>query len=82
MRAGHDFREQQQRGLDGSFGAEWAFWGNWSARIEYDYVGLTSQTLTIPTALGGLPVSDQFSGNNRNIQMVNVGLNYKFGSWW
>jgi hypothetical protein len=27
------------------YGAEWAFWGNWSARIEYDYVGLTSQTL-------------------------------------
>jgi outer membrane immunogenic protein len=63
-------------------GAEWAFWGNWSARIEYDYVGLTSQTLTIPTAVGGLPAGDQFSGNNRNIQMVNVGLNYKFGSWW
>ena len=69
-------------GWTAGFGAEWAFWGNWSARIEYDYVGLTSQTLTIPTAVGGLAAGDQFSGNNRNIQMVNVGLNYKFGSWW
>jgi outer membrane immunogenic protein len=62
-------------------GAEWAFWGNWSARLEYDFVGLSSQSFTIPTAVGGLPANDQFSGNNRNIQMVNVGINYKFGGW-
>jgi outer membrane immunogenic protein len=63
-------------------GAEWAFWGNWSARFEYDFVGLSSQSFAIPTAVGGLAANDQFSGNNRNIQMVNVGINYKFGGWW
>jgi outer membrane immunogenic protein len=62
-------------------GAEWAFWGNWSARFEYDFVGLSSQSFAIPTAVGGLAANDQFSGNNRNIQMVNVGINYKFGGW-
>ena len=62
-------------------GAEYAFYGGWSARIEYDYVGLTNQTFTIPA--GGrrhLPV-DQFTFNNRNIQMVTAGINYKFGGW-
>ena len=27
-------------------GAEYAFYGGWSARIEYDYIGLTNQTFT------------------------------------
>ena len=63
-------------------GVEWTFWENWSARLECDFVGLNSATLSFPTALGGLPAGDQFSGNNRSIQMVNVGINYEFGSWW
>jgi outer membrane immunogenic protein len=69
-------------GWTAGLGAEWAFWGNWSARIEYDFIGLTNQTFIIPTSVGGLPAGDQFTGNNRNIQMVNVGINYKFGPWW
>jgi opacity protein-like surface antigen len=27
---------------------EWAFWGNWCARLEYDYVGLNGQTFYAP----------------------------------
>jgi len=69
-------------GWTAGLGVEWAFWGNWSARLEYDFVGLNSETFTLPTAVGGLPAGDQFSGNNRNIQMVNVGINYTFGGWW
>ena len=69
-------------GWTAGLGVEWAFWGNWSARLEYDFVGLNSETLALPTAVGGLPAGDQFSGNNRNIQMVNVDINYKFGGWW
>ncbi len=66
------------------FGAEWAFWANWSARIEYDFVGLNSGTFTLANSVGGLPAGDQFVGNNRHINLVNVGLNYKFGwgPWW
>jgi outer membrane immunogenic protein len=63
-------------------GFEYAFWGGWSGKIEYDYIGLTSQTLTVPPGLGsvgGLPVGDQFTGNSRNIQMIVAGINYKFG---
>ena len=76
-------------GWTAGLGAEWAFWGNWSARIEYDFVGLNNQSFIIPTQVGNtpgfIPAGDQFNGNNRNIQMVNVGVNYKFwqfGPWW
>jgi outer membrane immunogenic protein len=67
-------------------GAEYAFWGSWSARLEYDYVGLTNQTFTVPsTASSGAAglANDQFTGQKRNIQMVTAGINYKFGGgWW
>ena len=53
-------------------GVEWAFWANWSTRIEYDYLGLRSWTFA----------SAVFPANtftvNRNIQMVKMGVNYKF----
>jgi outer membrane immunogenic protein len=63
-------------------GVEWAFWGNWSARLEYDYIGLNSQTFTIPApGFAGLPAGDQFTGQNRNFQMVNLGVNYKFNTF-
>ena len=61
-------------------GAEYAFYGGWSARIEYDYVGLTNQTFTVP-ATSPVLANDQFTFNNRNIQMVTAGINYKFGGW-
>ena len=54
--------------------------GTWSARLEYDYVGLTNQTFTIPATSANLP-NDQFTGNSRNIQLITAGINYKFGGW-
>jgi outer membrane immunogenic protein len=71
-------------GWTAGFGVEWAFWYNWSARIEYDFVGLNSRTFSLASPTGGLPAGDQFTSNNRNIQLVNVGINYKFGwgPWW
>ena len=61
-------------------GVEWAFWNNWSARLEYDYIGLNSQTFTVPApGFAGLPAGDQFTSHNRDVQMVNLGINYKFG---
>jgi outer membrane immunogenic protein len=60
-------------------GVEWAFTTNWTARLEYDYVGLNSRSFTIPV---GFPVGvagDVFTTrNNRNVQMVTVGVNYLF----
>ena len=57
-------------------GVEWAFTGNWSAKIEYDYLGLGSQTFTSP---GPFLAGDTFNTGNGNIQMVKFGINYRFG---
>ena len=59
-------------------GVEWAFAYNWSAKIEYDYLGLSSRSFTVPA---GSPIlaGDTFTtGNNNNIQMVKFGINYRF----
>ena len=58
-------------------GVEWAFTQNWTARVEYDYVGLSNASFTVPATfpvVGG----DVFTTNNHNIQMVTVGINYLF----
>jgi outer membrane immunogenic protein len=60
-------------------GLEYAFWGTWSVRAEYDYIGLASNSFTVPGTSTVLP-NDIFTGSGtRSIQMVNLGINYKFG---
>jgi outer membrane immunogenic protein len=63
-------------------GVEYAFFNNWTAKVEYDYVGLSNNTFTVP---GTFPVAavagDVFSTSNRNIQMVTVGVNYLFNGF-
>jgi opacity protein-like surface antigen len=62
-------------------GLEYAFWGTWSARVEYDFVRLNNATISVP-ASGPAPFSgDVISSNNRQISMLTLGLNYKFGGW-
>ena len=57
-------------------GVEWAFADNWSVKAEYDYVGLSNNSLTVPApfTLAG----DTFSTSGRNIQMITFGMNYLF----
>ena len=69
-------------GWTAGLGVEWAFYGNWSARAEYDYVGLSNQNYTVSSTAGSPFANDVLSGSSRNIQMVTAGLNYKFGPWW
>ena len=57
-------------------GIEWALAPNWSVKIEYDYLGLSSRTFTVPT--GGFLAGDTFTTSNPNVQMVKVGANYLF----
>jgi outer membrane immunogenic protein len=68
-------------GWTAGIGVEWAFAGNWSARAEYDYIGLQNQSFTVTP---GTPTfgGDVININNRNIQLLTAGLNYKFGGWW
>jgi outer membrane immunogenic protein len=58
-------------------GAEWAFAPNWSVKFEYDYLGLGNRTFVIP-ATSPFLAGDTFTSNNRNVQMVKVGVNYLF----
>jgi len=57
-------------------GIEWAFAPNWSAKVEYNYLGLEDRTFTVPAGSPFL-AGDTFT-RNRNIQMVKVGINYLF----
>ena len=55
-------------------GVEWAIAGNWSAKLEYDFVQLDDLTFGPGPFLG-----NTFTAS-REIQMFKVGLNYRFGS--
>jgi outer membrane immunogenic protein len=60
-------------------GIEWAFLPNWSAKVEYNYLGLDDRTFTVPAGSPFL-AGDTFTQSNRSIQMVKVGINYLFNS--
>ena len=69
-------------GWTGGIGVEWAFAGNWSVRAEYDFIGL--QKLGLPSTAPLPFTNDTITVNNRSIQMVTAGVNYKLygpGAW-
>ncbi len=72
-------------GWNAGIGLEYAFWGTWSAKVEYDYVRLNSASFTAagpgPVPPAGPFNQDVISSNNRVINLVTIGLNYKFGGW-
>lgn len=61
-------------------GLEYAFWNNWSAKLEYDYMNFGSPTTaingTVLPSVIGLPFSAAIQ-NNQSINEVKFGLNYK-----
>jgi outer membrane immunogenic protein len=64
-------------GWTAGVGIEWAFAGNWSARAEYDFVGLQNRSITVAGA--GPFAGDTINFNNRNISLLTAGVNYRFG---
>jgi outer membrane immunogenic protein len=56
-------------------GLEYAFAPNWSAKIEYDYLGFGSETVNLPTA--AFPTYR--TNASLNVQEVKAGINFKFG---
>ena len=55
-------------------GIEYGFAPNWSAKLEYDYLGLNTWSFNSTVFA---PAADTFSVS-RNIQMLKVGVNYRF----
>lgn len=52
-------------------GLEYAFAQNWTAKIEYNYLGLSDTTVRLPVAANFVTVS-------HDLQTLKVGANYKF----
>jgi outer membrane immunogenic protein len=76
-----DSVDQTRLGWMFGTGVEYAFYGNWSAKVEYDYLDFGTQGVTFP----GLPAfSPQFIRTTvdirQRIQLVKFGLNYRFGA--
>jgi outer membrane immunogenic protein len=63
-------------------GVEHAFYGNWSAKVEYDYIDLGTKTVDF-----GLNASFTDPGVTvtydirQRIHLVKFGLNFRFGGW-
>lgn len=55
-------------------GLEYALDDNWSAKIEYDYLGFGPQSMTFTT-----PIESVSSNASLNVQEVKAGLNFRFG---
>jgi len=56
-------------------GIEWAFANNWTVKFEYDYIGLSGQTFTVPA---GALAGDTFTTSSNHIQLATVGVNFLF----
>src|SRR5262249_54283123 len=59
-------------------GIEVNFWGHWSAKLEYLYVGVANATsqATIPFTLGA---GTAYDGATYRESIVRFGVNYRFG---
>ena len=64
---------QNQLGWTAGAGVEFAVSGNWSAKLEYDYIDLARRTYDL-SGFGLPPVNV-----DPNIHLVKLGLNYRFG---
>lgn len=56
-------------------GLEYALDGNWSAKLEYDYLGFGSKALNFDTPFLG-PVT---ANSTLNVQEIKAGINFRFG---
>lgn len=54
-------------------GIEWAFWDSWSVKLEYDYYGLGSRSVTFIDATTGNVGPETIK---QNIQVIKLGLNF------
>ena len=57
-------------------GLEWAFWDNWSAKLEYDFYDFGTRNVTFTDPNFG---SSQFTVKQQ-INELKLGINYRFGN--
>jgi opacity protein-like surface antigen len=59
-------------------GVEWGFAPNWTARLEYDFLGLSSKSYTVTAPSLPLINNDVITLSNRDVQTLTLGINYLF----
>ena len=59
-------------------GLEWAFWNNWSVRVEYDFYDFGNKTFSFGDSVSGLGTPIDVKNT---ISTVTLGVNYRFGGW-
>jgi outer membrane immunogenic protein len=62
-------------------GVEWAFWENWSAKVEYDYYDFSTRNLALPGTIFGVPEIVPGINVKETISTVKFGINYRFGPY-
>ena len=65
-------------------GVEYAFWGNWSAKIEYNYIRFKDNDYSFPLSFAEGPFSLNLNFDTtikEHIHLVKAGINYRF-DWW
>jgi outer membrane immunogenic protein len=62
-------------------GIEWAFAGNWSAKVEYDYYDFSTRNLALPGTIFGVPEVVPGVNIKETISTVKFGINYRFGPY-
>jgi opacity protein-like surface antigen len=62
-------------------GLEWAFWYNWSAKVEYDFYDFGTRTLTLSGTFAGVPEVVPGVDIKQRVSVAKFGINYRFGSW-
>lgn len=70
----------QRTGWTVGAGLEYAFWKDWSARIEYDYYDFGTQRVDFTRDATGAFVETADIKNH--VHTVMVGVNYRFSGWF
>src|SRR5438477_526538 len=60
-------------------GVEWAFWQNWSAKVEYDFYDFRRRDVTFAGTIFGVPEVVPGINVKQTISTVKFGVNYRFG---
>jgi len=74
-----DFAASETRtGWTVGAGVEWAFWNNWSAKLEYDFYEFGRRRLTFVDSTGNFPGLAVPVDIDQRIHTVKFGINYRF----
>ena len=57
-------------------GLEWAFWNNWSAKVEYNFYNFDTRNLAFPGTIAGVPEVVPSIDIKETLSTVKFGVNY------